>query len=382
MDNRIQLTSDGEGILISGEQQTDIDEFLESEGLLSVSTMLGSPDLALLLHAGAGVAQAGSEIAATSGRWLKLTKESSRLVEKYGLTESSTPGVRYAMVGKPGRSRSWLEVEKGVRSLRPKPAMLSGAAGVMTQLARQQEMHEIRNYLATIDEKVDDVLDAQKDAELARVVGAGFDIESAMTLREQTGRLDATTWSTVQSRMQTITDALGWALRRLSTLARKVESTSKIGDLARTAGEAESEVRELLAVVAHCFELQDAFDVLRLDRIMDESPDELDALRLALEENRQSRRERISEKIEHLMARLDAAAGTANSQVLLHPSTSRAAVGSINEVGSAVEQFHRLLGLDSDRESLEARRWRDAAKNVALGAKEAVGTAVVKVTRR
>lgn len=56
--------------------------------------------------------------------------------------------------------------------------------------------------------------------------------------------------------------ALGWALGRLDALAEKVERTTKIGDLAKAAKEAESEVQELLAVVARCFELQDALDVL------------------------------------------------------------------------------------------------------------------------
>ena len=44
------------------------------------------------------------------------------------------------------------------------PVVLAGAAGTMAQLTRQQTMEEITHYLATIDEKVDDVLRAQKDA--------------------------------------------------------------------------------------------------------------------------------------------------------------------------------------------------------------------------
>lgn len=40
----------------------------------------------------------------------------------------------------------------------------SGAAGIMAQVAMQQTMDEIIDYLATIDEKLDDVLRAQEDA--------------------------------------------------------------------------------------------------------------------------------------------------------------------------------------------------------------------------
>jgi hypothetical protein len=267
------------------------------------------------------------------------------------------------MVGKPGAIQSWLQIEKGPGSLLTNLAILAGAAGIMAQLARQHEMSEIRSYLATIGTKVDDVLRAQKDAELAKVVGAGLDLESAMTVLKRTGRVDDDTWSTVQGRTQTITDALGWALLRLDALAERVESATKIGDLAKTVREAESAVQELLVVVARCFELRDALDVLRLERVLDAAAGELDGRRLVLKDERHRRRELISQKLEYLMARMDAAAGRADSRVLLHLPAHRALVGSTNRVGSAVDDFHRPLGIGSGRHSLEATRWWDAARN-------------------
>ncbi|WP_329619378.1 hypothetical protein OG357_01705 [Streptomyces sp. NBC_01255] len=185
-------------------------------------------------------------------------------------------------------------------------------------------MSEIKSHLAAIGRKVDDVLRAQKDAELAKMFGAGLDIESAMTILEVEGRVDDDTWSTMQGRTHTITDTLGWALRRLDALTERMEGTNKIGDLAKTAKELESEVRESLIVLARCFELQGALDLLRPARALDKSPDELEARRRALAVDRQRRRELISEKIERLMARMDAAAGTAHSHVLLHLPAHRA----------------------------------------------------------
>ena len=61
------------------------------------------------------------------------------------------------------------------------------------------------------------------------------------------------------------------------------------------------------------------------------------------------------------MARLDAAAVTANKKVLLHPAKSREVVASSNEVAIKVGDFHGLLGIDGGREALEQRRWADAA---------------------
>ncbi|MFG3304683.1 hypothetical protein [Streptomyces wuyuanensis] len=384
MDNAIQLISDGDGLAVIG-NPTDVERFLASEGLLSLSKDLLLRRLGSLLRAGAGVAQAGSEIAANSGRWLKLTEESAHLYKKYGLMESKTQGISHAMVGKPGSIKSWLQIEQGQDSLLTNPAILAGAAGIMAQLARQHEMNEIKSYLATIDKKVDDVLRAQKNAELGKVFGAGLDIEAAMIILDREGQVDDDTWSTVQARTHTITDTLGWALGRLDALAERVESTTKIGALAKMAKEAESEVQELLAVVARCFELQDALDVLRLQRLLDESPDKLDRRRLVLKDDRQKRRELISQKIEHLMARMDVAVGTANSNVLLHLPAHRAVVVSINHVGTVVDEFHRPLGIESGRHSLEATRWWDAARDpvqlknavAEAGRKAAAGAVVV-----
>lgn len=130
--------------------------------------------------------------------------------------------------------------------------------------------------------------------------------------------------------------------------------TTKIGDLARTAKEVESEFQEALIVLARCSELQAALDKLRLARVLDTSPDELEGRRHALAVDRRRRRERISEEIEHLVACMAAAAGTTRSHVLLHLSAHRAVVGSINRIAIAGDEFQKLLGVEAGR--LHGRR--------------------------
>ncbi len=100
-------------------------------------------------------------------------------------------------------------------------------------------------------------------------------------------------------------------------------SPKKIGDLAEASKDAELKVQEWLAVLARCFQLHDAVAVLELDRVLDASPEELDQHRLALRAARQNRLELISRSTERLMARVDAAAGTANTKVLLHRPSPR-----------------------------------------------------------
>ncbi|MFG2249001.1 hypothetical protein [Spirillospora sp. NPDC048823] len=362
MDNELQLISDGDGIAVIG-NATDVERFLVSEGLPSKD--LGLQRLKSVSATGAVAAQAGSEIAANSGRWVQLTQESAQAIKKYGLRESSKSGLSTGVVkGNKGQIGGFVEFAKAPRALLTNPAMLAGAAGIMAQIAMQQTMDEITDYLVTIDEKVDDVLRAQKDAVLARMIGVGFVIEESMTIREKRGRVDEVTWSKVQTAPATIAETQAYALRQLDALAEKMERKTKIGDLAATVKEAESVVREWLAVLARCFQLQDAIAVLELDRVLDASPEELDGHRLGLKAARQDRLELISRCTERLVARMDAAAGTANAKVLLHPTKSPAVVQASNHVAAGVHDFQGRLGIESGRRSAEARRWAHAAAEV------------------
>ncbi|GAA4243272.1 hypothetical protein [Dactylosporangium darangshiense] len=362
MDDEIELISDGDGLAVIG-NPTAVERFLDSVGLLSLSKELGLDRLGSVLGAGAGVIQAASEIAANSGRYVKLTKESAQLVNEFGLMKTKTRGVSHAMLGKPGSISKWLQIENGPGSLVTNPALLSGAAGIMAQFARQHEMNEITELLTTIDEKLDDVRRAQRDAVLAKMDGVASAIKEAMTIREHVGRVSEVAWSKVQATSVTIADTQAYALRQLDALAEKMESKTKVGDLAKTAKKIEREVGVWLAVLARCFQLQDEIAVLELDRVLDASPADLNGHRLALSVARQDRRELILRKTKYLMDRMDAAAGTANSNVLLHATTSRAVVDSINHVGIAVDDFHGPLGIESGRDSLKATRWWDAARD-------------------
>lgn len=359
MDNEIQLISDGDGLAVIG-NAADVERFLVSEGLPSKD--LGMQRLKSAFNAGAAAAQAGSDIAADSGRWVKLTRESAQVVRKYGLRKSSKTGLSTGVVkGQKGQIRGFVEFVRGPRSLLTNPAALANAAKIMTQVAMQQTMDEITDYLATIDEKVDDILRAQKDTVLARMIGVGFVIEETLIIREKKGRVDEITWSRVQAAPTTIAETQVYALRQLDAFAEKLEGKTKIGDLAEAAREAESAVREWLAVLARCFQLQDAVAVLELDRVLDASPEELDGHRLGLKAARQKRLEYIARSTERLVARMNAAAEAANSKVLLHPTKSPAVVQSSNQVVTGVHDFHGRLGIESGRRSPEARRWAEAA---------------------
>lgn len=358
MDAEIQLVCDGDGVAVIGDPGV-VDSLLAAEGLASKD--LGLSRLSSALGTGAGAAQAGSEIAANSGRWVQLTEKSAKALKAQKLMKGSEPGVGRAVLTKNGKITGLLEVVKTPGAMLTNPAVLAGAAGIMAQLAMQQAMDEITDYLAVIDEKVEDVLRAQKDSVLADMIAVGFVIEEAMTVRDQVGRVSETTWSKVQATSMTIARTQAYALRQLDALAEKLEDNVQIGDLAEASKKAEPKVQEWLAVLARCFQLHDAIAVLELDRVLDAAPHELDRHRRGLRAARQNRLELISRSTERLIARLDAAGGRANAKVLLHPVASRDVVNSSNHVATAVTDFHGRLGIERGREPLEAKRWLEAA---------------------
>jgi len=222
-------------------------------------------------------------------------------------------------------------------------------------------MAEITDYLARIEEKVDDVLRKVDDTVRKDMIGAGTMIGRAMTKREAAGRVTDDSWSTVQDVPGKIADVQGYALLQLKAIAKKLEST-KVGGLAKTAKQAEREVQEWLAILARCFQLQDAFDVLELDRALDAAPEELDACRRGLKADRQERLETISQHTGHLLDRMDAAVGTANAKIFWNRTKSPAVVQSGNHVATGVHDFHALLRIESDPRSWEERQLGSAAE--------------------
>lgn len=361
MDNDIHLISDGDGVAIIGDPAT-VERFLISEGLPSKELSLNR--LRPALNHASTATQAASEMAANSGRWVKLTEKSAAAVKKLDLMKDSTANVSRAVATKDGKIAEILEFTSKGRGMLTNPALLTGAAGIMAQMAMQQAMDEVTEYLATIDEKVDDILQAQTDAVVADMLAVGMNIDEAMALREGVGRVSEVTWSKVQGTSETIARTQAYALRQLDGLAKKLESKSKIGDLAKASQDADAKVQQWLAVLARCSQLQDGLAVLELDRVFDSSPEDLDQHRLALRSARTKRLDTIGRSTDHLLARLNIAAARANAKVLLNPTTSHIVVESNNHVVAEVADFRERLGIEHSQESLEARRWVEAATDV------------------
>jgi hypothetical protein len=353
-----------------------VDRFLSTERLPSKD--LGLKRLSSAFGTGAKIAKAGAEISEQSGRWVQLSAESAAAMKKYNLMSGSENGLSRAVLTDHGKITGLLEIVQTPSALLTNPAILTGAAGLMAQLAMKQSMDEITDYLAVIDAKVDAVLRAQTDAVVADMIGVELVIDEALTIREQVGRVSEVTWSKVQATPVPLARTQAYALRQLDGIAEDLETTN-VGDLATTSKKAEIKVQEWLAVLARCFQLQDAVAVLELDRVLESSAEELERHRVAIRIARQKRLELISRTVGRLVGRMDAAVRTANAKVLLNPASSRAVVHSTNLLAAALVDFNGRLGFGRHGRSWRSRSWLAAAVEVRDKVLEAGSEVGVKV---
>lgn len=381
MSGRIELVSDGDGVVVSGDRGA-IERFLDRAGLRAEAAEISLRRLSAIARAGGEVAKTTSEVVEQSALYLKLTPESAkRLKDAGGLMKTKTKGVSHAMLGEPGRkSLKWLQVEDGPASLLSNPAVLSGVGGLMTQFAQQAEAHELKALLVRMDGKLDDLRRGQRDGLLAKLDGAAAAIEEAMTIHRHGGD-PKTLWNKVSGESSAILEVQNNALRALEALAEKIEGKTKSRELKIATKDIEFEVALQLSVLARCFELQDEFGVLELEHVLATNPERLEGHRLGVAESRAKRRAAVIARTRTLMERMDTAGDAVNANVLLHLPTVRSVVDSLNATGSIVDDFHAPLGIETSREELPQPRWRDAARDPqqlkTAGGEVAKGVAVV-----
>lgn len=357
MSNEIDVMSDGDGIAVFGATK-DVDAFLMSFGLEAKDLKLDRLKGTALTSAAVGL-QAGKAIAENSGRWMKLTEESAALRKVLPPVVNSTTGNLHATLrATNGQFAKNLQFVPTATSLFS-PAALAVAAGMMTQMSLEQSIDELHDYLEVIDQKVDDVLRAQKDAVVADMIGVDLVIQEAMTIREDVGRVSDVTWSKVQGSSQIIARTESYALRQIDALAEKLEDAS-VSEIASVAKTAEPKVREWLMIIARCVQLHDSLSVLELDRVLDSSPEDLERHRHALRSARDHRLATIHTATETLLDRMNATIQRANSKVLLSPFAARSAVTSSNHVVHDVLEFQTALEIEDGHHSAQAKRWRTA----------------------
>jgi hypothetical protein len=345
MDEDVHLICDDQGLIVIG-PPSRVAALLAKRGLTSSAKTVNLrrfwPRIGILSE----VADAGIEQYANSARWLKLTPESAALRKQFGLIETDSPDVFYALIGEPGKVKKWAKVEAGPGSGLTNPAVMSGVAGIMAQVAMQQQLDEIKGYLIAIDMKVDDVIRKVDDARKSDMVGVGRALDRAMTLWDSTGVVSAESWSTVDQAPSTIEATQDYAMTQLEEMSKRLVQTN-VSELAKAAADVQAKAPQWLAILAYCFEKQVEVDMLQVEREFVSSPDKDEECRRALREYRKVRREAIIDETSRILDRMDVAVGRANAKIFWNHTDSPRVVFSANEVSRLVGDFNRVLELES-----------------------------------
>lgn len=381
MSEEIEIVSDETGVAIFGEPAA-VERFINSIDSLKDSVEKGASKA---ISVSSAVAQTGASVAGQSGKWIKLTAESAADLKKAGgLMPTKTPGVSHAMLGSPGKIKKWIRVDSSATAALTNPALLANAAAIMSQVAMQQQIDAIIDYLETIDKKIDSVLRTQLNQVMARLDGADLAIREGLAVWRSVGRVSEVTWSKVQAVSQTINEVQAFAIRHMGELAERLE-VRKINELLSVAQEAETDTRKWLTVVARCFQLHEEAGVLEMERVLAGPYDEIDQHRLGLQAARAERINAVREATENVLERIQAAIDAANSKVLFNPIQSPKVVSIGNEVADEILGMWWLLGVGADRASTDAARWSVAAgekiERVRQLSNSGVGTAREKATR-
>ena len=364
MTDAIELICDGEGLAVLGDP-TAVKRFLDSEGLRTQSQELRLERLGPALETGSNIAELVSDIYANTGRYVRLTKESAKDVRQFGLMPTSVRGISHAMIGEPGSISKWIQVEDGPASLLMNPAVLSGVAGIMAQIARQQEVRALKEFLVSIDGKLDDLRRGQRDGILAKMDRAVSVIGEAMIIRERGGDRE-TAWRKVENEVGTLAEVQANALRRIEALADKVgdvDDGTGVGFLRKTTNEIESDVGVWLAVLAQCFRLENERTILELDHVLATNPRHWDGHRIGLSEALHEKRDEAVRRTTDLLERLDRAGAVARSNIILHAPAAHSVIDSVNTANGSLEKFHALLGGESHWKKLVSVRWKDAIRD-------------------
>jgi hypothetical protein len=347
----VQVIKDEQGILVVGDDAA-VGSWLNDAGLGGQSRKIRKQ----ALQAGGTGFQALGSVAAQSGRWVKLTEESAQKVAEYG---ASGTGV----LRESGKIRHILKFEdlSKVSSL-ANPQMLTGVAGIMTQMALEQAIEEITDYLATIDRKIDDLLQDQKDQSIANLVGVAHMIDETMMIRDKVGIVTETTWSKVAGCPQDLARAQGYALLKIEGLAKKLSEAKDAGEAERLSMQLHRDIADWMSILGNAVQLQDKLYVLELDRVMAERPETLQPHRQGIIEARRVRLHDIETKLFQLNSSIKQSAQMVRNQKVLHPFTVTHTLQKLDEVNDRMASFAVSIGIEAERVEIEmAPRWPDAA---------------------
>ncbi|TPW77710.1 hypothetical protein [Schumannella soli] len=313
----------------------------------------------------------------SSGRWVKLTKESAQLLKDLGISNPTSGVAR----GDGGRILKHLVFEPTTLL---SPTVLTSLAAVATQASLEASLDEIKEYLEEIDQKLDQLLQQRKIQALGQLGGVTLAIQEADAIHAATGTVSAVTWSKVQANSLALQTMQAESIAQLHAIADRVQSVAGDTDeSARMLEKVEDDVTFWLGVLARTLALQDRQYVLELARVADSAGEDLESHRQGITIARTERGERIARSLGAINGSVRAGSDLSNFARVANPFSSRTVTQRANAVNRSVEDFAEHSGLELVAvEAIREMRWGGAVKALVGDAVTQVGSAGAEVADR
>lgn len=362
--DEVELLSDGEILLVVGDDKRAVEAFLRSHALLANARAIGSRQLAPMLRSASEVTASIAEKVAESGLWVKLTPESAAAIAEYGLTDTGVPGVAHAMAGYRGNIKKWLQIDTRVHAKLSNPEMLSGVAGALSRAARQREAEQLRTLLEGLDQKLDQVLRGQRDEILGDLAGIERHLRASRVALEVQGEIDEQEWDKLAGVPLAIRQVQSKAVLKLGGIADELDTHKRVGDLSSRLPQAKREVQLWLGTIARCIAALDDYAALELERAALIEPAKLDSKRQAIAQDRADAMAELNEGVGQLMSRLSEIAERANGNVILNGAKVPNVLHAIEGTRIAIKNLYDVLGREIGWDPVTPEQWLTAIRQV------------------
>lgn len=325
---------------------------------------------------------AASDIQAKSGRWLKLDKKSDQYLKAMGVDIRRVNAGVVRRKDIPGLQGGQITKHLGFEDFALlTPAAPAALAAMATQAALEASLDEIMQYLASIDAKLDRLLEQRKVEVRGQLGGIALAIDEANAIHGRTGKVSEVTWSKVQGNTLALQSLQVEAVAQLQALADHVKrQATSVDQAAQALDDAAKDVPFWLEVLARTIVTQDRQYLLELARVEDTEPGQLAAHREGIVEARDQRKARIAASLAAIVTSVRDSRTLSNIDRVVNPISAPKIITLTNEVNHAVAQFAERADLDVvgvDEQELLA--WGEAAKTLVSDAAARVGSTSASV---
>lgn len=353
--SQIEFFSDGEGLIIFS-QDEDLEEFDNRDGF-SVSKV--SPQV---LFRAQNVFSTFSEFQVRSSRYVKLSPESAKRMRQR-VTKGPVRGAfrrgDFNLVGNPGQFFRQIEI-RSTGTLAP--AFATAGASLIAQAAIEAAIAEIKDYLETIDAKLDALLRQSKVESLGELEGISNALKEVEDYYRTNNSVSATKWLTISHLGASLHTMETTALEQISSLVEQLAASQ--GNSKKTAESFQSLDENLsfwLGNLGWSIWLHDRFYVLEIAHAQELEPDHFDGYHASIQRTRQERIESVACRLLRMNDSIRATANLGNSVWATHYQRARKIIEAANRAESSIQRFALHVNLSFEEKSeLQIRGWKES----------------------